>query len=141
MRRLYHMLEIASRVAMPDPAHARGCDGTDRLVLGTETNEPYYRQGDQLKRQGRYQEALGAYLKVIGRRNQDAPESHLEAGLIYQQYIKDPIYAIYHSANISNWSPIRARPIWCGSELMRRCGDFARTLPARPWRTRCCESI
>jgi tetratricopeptide (TPR) repeat protein len=109
-----------------------GCDGTDRLVLGTETNEPYYRQGDQLKRQGRYQEALGAYLKVIERRNQDAPESHLEAGLIYQQYLKDPIYAIYHFRKYLELEPNSRQADLVRQRIDAAMRDFARTLPARP---------
>jgi tetratricopeptide (TPR) repeat protein len=109
-----------------------GCDGTDRIVLGSETNEPYYRQGDQLKRQGRYQEALGAYLKVIGRRNEDAPESHLEAGLIYQQYVKDPIFAIYHFRKYLELEPNSRQADLVRQRIDAATRDFARSLPARP---------
>jgi len=63
--------------------------------VAIQGDEPYYREGDRLKRQ-EHKEALGAFLRVIEKRGDDAPESHLEAGLLYQQYFKDPIAAIYH---------------------------------------------
>jgi LysM repeat protein len=126
------MLELPRALLCLTLLMLAGCDGTDRLVLGTETNEPYYRQGDQLKRQGRYQEALGAYLKVIGRRNQDAPESHLEAGLIYQQYLKDPIYAIYHFRKYLELEPNSRQADLVRQRIDAAMRDFARTLPARP---------
>ena len=132
MRRLYHMLELPRALLCLTLLLLAGCDGADRLVLGTETNEPYYRQGDQLKRQGRYQEALGAYLKVIERRNDDAPESHLEAGLIYQQYLKDPIYAIYHFRKYLELEPNSRQADLVRQRIDAAMRDFARTLPARP---------
>ena len=109
-----------------------GCDRPDRLALGSETSEPYYRQGDQLKRQGRYQEALAAYLKVIEKRNEDAPESHLEAGLIYQQYLKDPIIAIYHFRKYLELEPNSRQADLVRQRIDAAKRDFARTLPARP---------
>jgi len=57
MRRLSHLLNLPRALLLLSLLLLAGCDGTDRIVLGSETNEPYYRQGDQLKRQGRYQEA------------------------------------------------------------------------------------
>jgi len=107
-----------------------------RPSLGMETNEPYYRQGDQLKRQGRYQEALAAYLKVIEKRNEDAPESQLEAGLIYQQYLKDPIYAIYHFRKYLELEPNSRQADWCGSGSMPRCAISRERCPPGRWRTR-----
>lgn len=111
---------------------AAGCDRGDRLALGTESNDPYYRQGDQLKRQGRYQEALGAYLKVIEKRHDDAPESHLEAGLIYQQYIKDPVYAIYHFRKYLELEPNSRQADLVRQRVDAAMRDFARSLPAQP---------
>ena len=73
-----------------------GC-GRDTGTLGVETEEPLYEEGKQLERQGRTQEALADFLKLISRRGeQQAPESHFEAGLIELQDVKDPIAAIYH---------------------------------------------
>ena len=39
---------------------------------------------------------MTAFLKVIDKRGEDAPESHLEVGLLYLQHINDPLSAIYH---------------------------------------------
>jgi tetratricopeptide (TPR) repeat protein len=132
MRRLHHFLEMPGSLLWLFLLLLAGCDGADRLVLGTEANEPYYRQGDQLKRQGRYQEALAAYLKVIEKRNEDAPESHLEAGLIYQQYLKDPIYAIYHFRKYLELEPNSRQAELVRQRVDAAMRDFARTLPARP---------
>jgi tetratricopeptide (TPR) repeat protein len=132
MRRLHHILKMPRALLWLSLIVLAGCDGTDRLSLGSETNEPYYRQGDQLKRQGRYQEALAAYIKVIEKRNEDAPESHLEAGLIYQQYIKDPIDAIYHFRKYLELEPNSKQAELVRQRIDAAMRDFARTLPARP---------
>jgi tetratricopeptide (TPR) repeat protein len=132
MRRLHQILKMSGALLWLFLIMLAGCDGTDRLSLGSETNEPYYRQGDQLKRQGRYQEALAAYIKVIEKRNEDAPESHLEAGLIYQQYIKDPIDAIYHFRKYLELEPNSKQAELVRQRIDAAMRDFARTLPARP---------
>jgi tetratricopeptide (TPR) repeat protein len=132
MPRLFSILGLPRALLWLALLLLAGCDGSDRLALGTETNEPYYRQGDQLKRQGRYQEALAAYLKVIEKRNEDAPESHLEAGLIYQQYLKDPIYAIYHFRKYLELEPNSRQADLVRQRIDAALRDFARTLPARP---------
>jgi tetratricopeptide (TPR) repeat protein len=132
MRRLSHVLNLSAVLFWLSLLLLAGCDGTDRIVLGNETNEPYYRQGDQLKRQGRYQEALTAYLKVIEKRNENAPESHLEAGLIFQQYLKDPIYAIYHFRKYLELEPNSRQAELVRQRIDAAMRDFARTLPARP---------
>ena len=132
MPRLFRVLELPGALLWLSLLLLAGCDGADRLALGTETNEPYYRQADQLKRQGRYQEALTAYLKVVEKRNEDAPESHLEAGLIYQQYLKDPIYAIYHFRKYLELEPNSRQADLVRQRIDAAMRDFARTLPARP---------
>ena len=132
MPRLFRVIELPGALLWLSLLLLAGCDGADRLALGTETNEPYYRQADQLKRQGRYQEALTAYLKVVEKRNEDAPESHLEAGLIYQQYLKDPIYAIYHFRKYLELEPNSRQADLVRQRIDAAMRDFARTLPARP---------
>jgi LysM repeat protein len=72
-----------------------GCMRDDQQPMASELDEPYYKQAQQLAKQGRPKEALSSYLKVIAKRNQDAPESFLEAGLINSETIKDPVTAIY----------------------------------------------
>jgi len=109
-----------------------GCERSDRLTLSAETDDPQYRRGQQLLKQGHNQDALGAFLKVIEKRGDDAPESHLEAGLLYQQYFKDPISAIYHFNKY-----IELQPNSRQADLVRQRKDaamreFARSLPAQP---------
>jgi tetratricopeptide (TPR) repeat protein len=132
MRRLLRIVKMPGVLLGLLLLIAAGCDRTDRLSLGTETSEPYYRQGDQLKRQGRYQEALAAYLKVIEKRNEDAPESHMEAGLIYLQFLKDPIYAIYHFRKYLELEPNSRQAELVRLRIDAATRDFARSLPARP---------
>jgi tetratricopeptide (TPR) repeat protein len=112
---------------------AAGCDRPESLPFAAETDEPNFRRGQQLVKTGREQEALAAYLKVIEKRGEDAPESHLEAGLIYQQHIKDPLAAIYYFRKYLELKPNSPQ-----SELVRQridaaTRDFARTLPAQPF--------
>ena len=73
-----------------------GCGPGESLTLGAESDDSSYREGKQLEKQGRPQEALSNFLRVIAQRGEAAPDSHLSAGLIYKQHIKDPIAAIYH---------------------------------------------
>lgn len=78
-------------------AVSAGCGGGDSATATPEVDDPYYRQGQQLVKQGRTQEALSAYLKVIDRRGEMASaESHLEAGIIYLNHSKDPVEAYHH---------------------------------------------
>jgi tetratricopeptide (TPR) repeat protein len=136
MRRLFRIIDLPRALLWLSLLLLAGCDGPDRLAQGSETNEPYYRQGDQLKRQGRYPEALNAYLKVIERRNENAPESHLEAGLIYQQYLKDPVIAIYHFRKYLELEPNSRQADLVRQRIDAAMRDFARTLPARPMEDR-----
>jgi len=61
-----------------------------------ETEEPIFRRAKEMLDRGLAPEALINFGKLIIKRNGDAPESHLEAGLIYLNSIKDPISAYYH---------------------------------------------
>lgn len=109
-----------------------GCGGDGRQSYATEADEPYYRQAEQMKRSGRLQEALSAYLRVIEKRGDDAPESHLEAGLIYAQHIRDPIAAIYHFRKYLSLRPNSAQAPLVKQRIDAAVRDFARTLPAQP---------
>ncbi|MSU70221.1 MAG: LysM peptidoglycan-binding domain-containing protein [Opitutaceae bacterium] len=110
-----------------------GCARDASLPLTSELDEPNYRQGQQLGRQGRPQEALAAFLKVIARRNEDAPESHLEAGLIYSQHIKDPIAAIYHFRKYLELEPNSRQAELVRQRIDAAKRDFARTLPGQQY--------
>lgn len=110
-----------------------GCDRlpTDGSGLTAEIDEPAYRRGKELLRQGRNQEALSAFLRVIERRP-DAPESHLEVGLLYQQQIKDPIAAIYHYRKFTELKPNSPQADLVRQRIAAATREFARTLPAQP---------
>lgn len=66
------------------------------LEVVNEEDETSYRRAKQLIGRGKNNEALESLLKLIQHRNGDAPESHLECGLLYLYHIKDPFSAIYH---------------------------------------------
>lgn len=73
-----------------------GC-GERRLPAIAETEEPFYAEAVALNNGHRYGEALSSYLKVIDKRGElGSPESHLDAGVIYLNHIKDPVRAYYH---------------------------------------------
>lgn len=127
MRRACYFLFIAVSLGL-----FAGCSRDENYPYATETDEPAYQHGKALERQGREQEALSEFLKVIAKRGEDAPESHLEAGVLYEQHIKDPIAAIYHYRKY-----LELRPNSPQADLVRqRIGacmrDFARTLPGQP---------
>lgn len=109
-----------------------GCDRGDGQAFSSEADEPYYRQGQQLVKQGRNQEALAAYLKVIAKRGESAPESHLEAGLLYLDQIKDPLAAIYHFRKYLELQPNSRQAIYVKGRIDVAKREFARTLPAQP---------
>lgn len=111
---------------------AAGCDRGDSLTLSSETDEQFYRQGQQLSKQGRNQEALNAYLKVIAKRDETAPESHLEVGLILLRHVKDPIAAIYHFRKYLELQPNSRQAVYVRGLIDTAKREFARTLPATP---------
>jgi tetratricopeptide (TPR) repeat protein len=108
-----------------------GCGG-DNASLSVEKDEPLYREGLQLTRQGNTQEALAAYLKLIVKRGDQAPESHLDAGLIYLENIKDPITAIYHFKKYLALEPNSPNAVYVRGLVDAATREFARTLPGRP---------
>ncbi len=109
-----------------------GCGRGETSVLIAEVDDASYREGQQLVRQGRPQEALANYLKVIARRAESAPESHLEAGLIYRQHIKDPIAAIYHFRKYLEQQPNSRQAPLVRQQIEAAKREFGRTLPNQP---------
>lgn len=110
---------------------AAGCDRPTEGALTAEIDEPAYRRGKELLRQGRNQEALAAFLRVIEQRS-DAAESHLEVGLLYQQQIRDPIAAIYHYRKFTELKPNSPQADLVRQRIAAATREFARTLPAQP---------
>jgi tetratricopeptide (TPR) repeat protein len=113
---------------------AAGCERGGNLPFASEDSDSDYQRGKQLNRQGRPQEALAAFLKVIAKRGDDAPESHLEAGLLYEQHIKDPISAIYHFRKYCEREPNSKQAELVRQQIDAARREYARTLPADPMR-------
>ncbi|HSH09677.1 MAG TPA: LysM peptidoglycan-binding domain-containing protein [Oceanipulchritudo sp.] len=97
-----------------------------------ETEERAYRRGKSLLREGRKEEALQAFLSVVNSRP-DATESHLEAGLIYLNNIKDPLAAIYHFRNYLVLSPEGEYAEFVKELILTAQKDYAQTLPGEPF--------
>jgi phage tail protein X len=127
MRRLglTALLSLAALLAVA------GCS-RDNPSLSIETDEPLYREGLQLTREGHTQEALAAYLKLIAKRGDQAPESHLDAGLIYLEDIRDQITAIYHFRQYLALEPNSPNATRVRGLIDRATREFARTLPGQP---------
>lgn len=109
-----------------------GCTDNERIKTAAEVDEPAYREGQAMLKSGRRQEALTAFLKVIDKRGEDAPESHLEIGLLYAQHINDPLSAIYHFKKYLAIRPNSAQAPLIRQRIDAATREFARTLPAQP---------
>lgn len=109
------------------------CSDRDRIPTPAETDEPFYLQGMQLKKQGRNPEALSAFLKVIEKRGaRAAAESHVEAGVIYLNHSKDPVEAYHHFRKYLDLQPNSKQADLVRGMVITAKREFARTLPARP---------
>ncbi|RME72435.1 MAG: LysM peptidoglycan-binding domain-containing protein [Verrucomicrobia bacterium] len=109
------------------------CDTNRGLEITAEVDEPHFRRGMQMVRSGQNQVALEAFLKVIDKRGGDAPESHLEAGQIYLNHIKDPIAAIYHFRKYLELRPNSPQAEQVRQLIETSIREFARMLPAGPF--------
>lgn len=109
-----------------------GCGRYDSSPFTAEIDEPNYRRGKDLLRQGRNPEALSSFLKVVEKRGDDAPESHLEIGILYQQHMKDPIAAIYHYRKFREVKRNSPQADLVRQRIDAATREFARTLPAQP---------
>ncbi|MEX0326813.1 MAG: LysM peptidoglycan-binding domain-containing protein [Puniceicoccaceae bacterium] len=97
-----------------------------------ETDERAYRRGKSLLREGRKDEALQAFLAVIGSRS-DATESHLEAGLLYLNHLKDPLAAIFHFRTYLALNPEGEYAEFVRDLILTAQKDYAKTLPGEPF--------
>lgn len=109
-----------------------GCyPGSDKQV--PETQNKSYLRGKRYLREDRRDEALQAFLQVTIETPANAPESHLEAGRLYQNTRKDPIAAIYHYRKF-----LEQRPQGQEAPIVRQMiesarKDFAAQLPGNPF--------
>jgi LysM repeat protein len=107
-----------------------GCNPS--TAVAKETDERAYRRGKSLLREGRQDEALQAFLSVISSRA-DPLESHLEAGLIYLNHIKDPLAAIYHFKSYLTLNPQAEHADLVKELILTAEKDFVETLPGQPF--------
>lgn len=98
----------------------------------SETDEKQYQLGQDYKSQGRMEEALEAFQRVIDVRRV-APESHLEAGYIYLRTLKDPVRAIYHFDRYLKHKPQSPQATQVRQLIETAQKEFARQLPAQPY--------
>lgn len=108
-----------------------GCAPSGVEVV-SESDEKQYQLGQDYKSQGRMEEALGAFERVIDARR-NAPESHLEAGYIYLRTMKDPINAIYHFNRYLRLQPQSPQATQVRQLIETAQKEFARQLPAQPY--------
>lgn len=80
-----------------------GCRDSSGELL-PEKEERAFRRGVSLRNEGKNREALLQFYDVIAKRRV-APESHLEAGLLYLNHLNDPISAIYHFNRYISFKP------------------------------------
>lgn len=102
------------------------------VEIVSETDEKQYQLGQDYKSQGRMEEALGAFLRVVDARR-DAPESHLEAGYIYLRTMKDPVRAIYHFDRYLQFKPNSPQATQVRQLIETAQKEFVRQLPAKPY--------
>lgn len=121
--RLFSLLALAALIFVA------GCERADVAAFTVEGDEPGYRRGKDLIKQGRNQEALSEFLKVIDKRGLDnAPESHLEVGLLYQFHIKNPIAAIYHYQKFRELKPNSPQADLVRQRIDAATRDFAKAV-------------
>lgn len=112
---------------------AGGCDRNNAQVVREEDESHFVRGKEELKK-GNFMEALAAFTKVTEKRR-DAPESHLDLGLIYLNNIKDPIEAIHHFRKYLELKPDNKSE---QSRRVRQCIDtaqkqFLASAPGNPY--------
>jgi tetratricopeptide (TPR) repeat protein len=100
-------------------------------VVG-ETDEKQYQLAKGYQKEGRTEEALSAFLRVVDARR-DAPESHFEAGYIYLHAMKDPVRAIYHFERYLQFKPQSPQATQVRQLIETAQKEFARQLPAQPY--------
>lgn len=99
---------------------------------GTEIAErdlPSFKNGEDYLRQGRHDQALSSFFKVIDT-IPIAPESHLYLGQLYLQHTKDPILAIYHFREYLKYNPTSRQAPMVRELIDTAKKEFARTFPA-----------
>lgn len=129
MRILRQQLGLLSALCLS--LYLLGCSPGGVEVVG-ETDEKQYQLAKNYQSEGRIEDALSAFERVIDARR-DAPESHLEAGYIYLRNMKDPIRAIYHFERYLQFKPQSPQAPQVRQLIETAQKEFARQLPAQPY--------
>ena len=103
-----------------------------RVEVVGETDEKQYQLAKAYQKEGRTEDALSAFLRVIDVRR-DAPESHFETGYIYLNVMQDPLRAIYHFERYLEFSPKSPRATEVRQLIETAEKQFVRRLPAQPY--------
>ncbi|QYY35560.1 LysM peptidoglycan-binding domain-containing protein [Ruficoccus sp. ZRK36] len=109
-----------------------GCSDKSSFEVVPERDEKHFNRGQIKLSEQRYDEALDAFLKVIEKRK-EAPESHLEAGRLYQDFLGDPVAAIYHYRKYLEYQPDSDQAPLVKQMIESAKKDFARQLPGQPY--------
>ncbi len=109
-----------------------GCGFYETGETVAEEQERAFQRGKQLLREGRREDALRAFLRVIERRAGDAPESHFEAGDLYLNHFEEPVEAIYHFRRYLDQKPNSPQAELVRGQINLAMKEFARTFPAEP---------
>lgn len=109
-----------------------GCGGGGGPSL-RETDEADYQRGKDLLRRGEDEKALLSFLRVIDERS-EAPESHLEVGLLYLEEFDQPVLAIYHFQRFLELRPEARQSPQVEKLVDTARKEFARSLPGQPFR-------
>ena len=121
--------QIIAALAFATLLLGAGCGGSDRSPVAAETDESSYVEAQKLKNQGRYPEALAAFLRVMEQRgDQASAESQLEAGLIYLDRIKDPNEAIHYFKKYLELQPNASRASYVRGRVEVAKREFALSL-------------
>lgn len=109
-----------------------GC-GSDTGPQAPETDEPLFREAQELRRQGKDEQALNDYLKLIAQRGDQAPQSHLNVAILDLDTFQDPIAAIYHFREFLDQQPNSVQAGFVRGQIEAAKREFASTLPASSW--------
>ena len=95
----------------------------------TESESPSFRNGEDYLRQGRHDQAMTSFLKVVDTIS-IAPESHLYLGQLYLEHTKNPVLAIYHFEEYLKYKPTSRQAPMVRELINTAKKEFARTFPA-----------
>jgi tetratricopeptide (TPR) repeat protein len=88
-----------------------------------------FKSGEDYLRQGRHDEALNSFLRVIDSTTV-APESHLYVGQLYLDHANDPVLAISHFREYLKFNPTSRQAPLVRELIDTAKKEFARTFPA-----------